>query len=139
MTIFTPRRSAACLYWPGGRALDPQTVAAGRSGGRRGRAVPVPTAPPSSVVNAAKAYFSADYRKALSILGELQFEDIRATVQANLFKAAAAFTLYRLEGQDGDRESAVAAVKQLRAVRPQFSPDPQVFSPSFIQFFERNG
>lgn len=97
--------------------------------------------PPESLERAVEAYFSAEYERTLQILGEDEYTDLRATVQAHLLRAASAFTLYRLGREEGDEllETARREVESLRRLQPSFTPDPSVFSPSFVAFFERAG
>jgi hypothetical protein len=58
--------------------------------------------------------------------------------QAQLFGAAAAFTLFeRGRGRDASlRERATAHVRTCQRLRPGYLLDPRVFSPRFIAFYQ---
>lgn len=94
--------------------------------------------PPTSLIEAAGAFFDGDYEEALELLDGLEAMSSRAALEAHLLRAAATFTLYQLGGT-GDAElleSARAEVISCLEINPDRRPPAGPFSPRFLEFFE---
>ena len=95
---------------------------------------------PDSLRAAAGAYFAGEYRSALELLNGDDYDDRRATTQAYLFRSAARYALYLLDGEENDellwsaRDDATAC----RRLEPRLVPD-EVFSPRFVSFYTEHG
>ena len=94
--------------------------------------------PREIVRTAAQAYLGGDYGTALETLSGLELDDEKLAAQALLFRAAARYALYLLRGEreKGMVEAARADVAFCRRLAPELRPDPRMFSPRFVQFFE---
>ncbi|MEM9409182.1 MAG: hypothetical protein AAGA81_24335 [Acidobacteriota bacterium] len=92
---------------------------------------------PETLRSAAAAYFTGDYREALSQIGGSAF-DGKARGQALLFRAAAHFALYQLSGgNDADsRDAARAAAVEMKGLDGAPTPTDKYFSPAFLEFLE---
>jgi hypothetical protein len=95
--------------------------------------------PPAELVQAARAYFDGRYRDAADILVRTTPQSGPPAVQAYLFRAAARHALYLVGGKSDDalRRAALDDVSACRRLDRSFTPDPQAFSPRFVQFFLR--
>ncbi|MDX1382844.1 MAG: hypothetical protein R3190_04315 [Thermoanaerobaculia bacterium] len=94
--------------------------------------------PPSALRQAAAAFLDGDYVEALAALDGAQLTGARARSHAHLLLAASRYLLY-LEGGEADPgllDGAVADVVACREASPSFRPDPRIFSPRFVTFFE---
>jgi hypothetical protein len=95
------------------------------------------TAPPSSLRQAAEAFFRGDDDGTLRMLTGSQFEDPRADLQAGLLKAAALYRKFLL-GRQADSsllEAARDEVARCRGLNRAFEPDPRYFSPDFVSLY----
>lgn len=99
----------------------------------------VATAAPAELMQAARAYFAGDYRRAADTLAQVDYPAGRAAAQARLFRAAARYALFVTGGQKDDdlRKAAIADVLACRRLDAGLQPDPQAFSPRFIGFFSK--
>jgi hypothetical protein len=97
------------------------------------------TAPPPELVQAARAYFAGDYRRAADALAQVEYPAGKAAAQARLFRAAARYALFVTGGQSDDslRTAALADVQACRGLEPTLVPDAQAFSPRFVTFFTK--
>ncbi len=94
--------------------------------------------PPPDLWAAANAFLGGDYRTTLGLLDQIDFQDSHALAQAYLFRAAARYSLYVLEGETDSEmlEEAVSDVVRSLDQDPELSPSKRAFSPRFIDFFE---
>ena len=91
---------------------------------------------PPSLVEAATAFFSGDYRGCLARLADLAPEPAGLRAQVELFRAASEFALARAGDEDsGDRlRRARAAARRYRAAASGAAPGERYFSPEFLAF-----
>jgi hypothetical protein len=118
-------------------ALAEALAAGEEAAAERARQAEARGGPPADLMNAARAYFSADYERAIELLGGVETFESRARAQAHLFRAAAAFTLYHLsQGPETELlERVRREIEALLALEPELRPDPDLFSPRFVRFF----
>ena len=90
-------------------------------------------------MQAARAYFAGDYRRATDALAQVDYPAGKAAAQARLFRAAARDALVVTGGQSDDtlRTAALADVQACRGLEPTLVPDAQAFSPRFVAFFTK--
>jgi len=98
-----------------------------------------PFAPPAALSAAARLLFSGRYQEAAASLGKLRYDDGPAAAQSAILRAAAQYSLYLV---GGERDAAIldqarAAVLECRKLAPALQPDPQAFSPRFVEFYAR--
>ena len=100
---------------------------------------PQAAAAPVELMQAARAYFAGDYRRAADTLDDVDYPSGPAAAQARLFRAAARFALFVTGGQQDEdlRKSAVSDVLACRRLDASLRPDPQAFSPRFVAFFSK--
>lgn len=94
----------------------------------------------ASLVSASTLYFSGKYADARSELSKLDYAEGFPGVQVRLFRAASAYSLFLTGGQRDQklRQEAETNVRECRRLAAAgFRPDPKVFSPRFVQFFDR--
>ena len=91
----------------------------------------------TELVAATRPYFTGDYAAATAALARLKYPPSRFATQLGLFKAAASYALYALDNERDQtlRREAEANVRECRRIAPGLKPDPETFSPRFIQFF----
>ncbi len=123
------------------RARDPQpepppTVVADNKP-RDIQSPPATGALPKALTDAATAYFAGRYEDVLGLEAD-SIADATAKGQAHLFRAAAAFALFRMSGgEETERlERASAEVQALRRIAPQTRPSERYFPPTFHKFFD---
>jgi hypothetical protein len=95
--------------------------------------------PPPELLAAAQAFFGAQYQQAADLLGRLEGAPGRAGAQAMVIRAASRHALY-LVGGERDAALLSAAQADVRASRqrdPSLRPDSRVFSPRFLEFFQK--
>ena len=94
--------------------------------------------PPEPLRRAAEAYFSGRYTDVARLADPGTFSDTRARVQAHLFRAAASFNLYVLDGEtDGALlTQAQNDIRSIKRLDDGFSPYIAAFSPKFVSLFE---
>ena len=95
--------------------------------------------PPESLNAIAVAYFSGDYQQAATISDPAKYSKQRERIQAHLFRAAARYNLYVLDGEQEsqmlrDAEQDIRSIKRLDRA---FSPYLAAFSPRFLTLFEK--
>jgi tetratricopeptide (TPR) repeat protein len=98
-----------------------------------------PFAPPPALSAAARLLFSGRYQEAAASLGKLRYDGGPAAAQSAILRAAAQYSLYLV---GGERDAAIldqarAAVLECRKLAPALQPDPQAFSPRFVEFYAR--
>jgi hypothetical protein len=83
-------------------------------------------------------YLAGDYLGALEALDDGPPEG-PAELQVHLLRAAAQHALYVRSGEKdaSRRDDALAAIARCKAIDPSFRPDTDVFSPRFIEFYQR--
>jgi hypothetical protein len=94
-------------------------------------------APPTELLNGARAYFDGQYEKAVALLARTSDLRGRAAAQSLLLRSAARFALYRAGGEK-DAELRRLAAEDAAAARradPSLLPDADAFSPQFAEFF----
>ena len=94
----------------------------------------------NSLVSASTLYFSGKYGAARTELSKLDYSVGFAGVQVRLFRAASAYALFLTGGQRDEklRQEAETNVRDCRRLATAgFRPDAKVFSPRFVQFFDR--
>lgn len=89
---------------------------------------------------AAAAFFRGRYREVLNHLTGGELPEPRARAHAHLLRAAAGYALFILGGSEDDRllETARHDARTCHQAAPDLEPDPQVFSPPFIDFFRQS-
>ncbi len=95
------------------------------------------TPPPSSLLDAARAFFAADYQQVLELLDGKSFPSGRQSAHAHLFRAASHYSLW-IAGDSQDEETREEASRAVRSCREEdiaLLPLKQAFSPGFIEFF----
>ncbi|MDJ0654749.1 MAG: hypothetical protein QNJ40_11370 [Xanthomonadales bacterium] len=94
--------------------------------------------PPEPLRRAAEAYFSGRYGDAARLADPGSFSDTRARVQAHLFRAAARYNLYVLDGESNDALLTQARndIRSIKQLDGRFSPYIAAFSPKFVSLFE---
>jgi hypothetical protein len=88
------------------------------------------------------AYFRGDYPRTLELLADVSapaFADARIRAQAHLFRAAASFAAYRLDGDEALRSAALDAIGSARAAAPDLRPSEKYFPPPFLELFRNGG
>lgn len=102
-------------------------------------AVAVAGGPPADLVAAADAFFAAKYAQAADRLRPDGWTG-RAAVHGFLMRAAARHALYVIGGErDGALlRDAQEDVRSTRKLDPALAPDPQAFSPRFLDFYKTN-
>jgi tetratricopeptide (TPR) repeat protein len=106
---------------------------------------PPPQAPPQRTATptpellraAARNYFDGQYGTAISLLKSASYDSGAAAVQSRLFHSAAAFALYVSSGQRDKAllQEAQAQARDCKRLDAACAPDPEWFSPRFVQFF----
>jgi hypothetical protein len=96
--------------------------------------------PPGVLVEAASAYFQADYSRAAKLLQTIDLSDRRAAAHAFLFRSAAAFATYVLGGEKDRalRDQSEKDARESRRLDPTITPNARAFSPRFADFFRRS-
>lgn len=92
---------------------------------------------PADLRPAAEAYFRGEYAESLDRLPAAPLAD-PMEARARLISAAALFALYRIDGGEDPATLEVASdeVRACRGLDPDLRPDPTLFSPAFIAFFD---
>jgi tetratricopeptide (TPR) repeat protein len=101
----------------------------------------VPT-PPPALLEAVDAYFRGDYPRTLDLLEDITsppFADPRVQAQAHLFRAAASFAVYSLEGDESQRRNALDSIRLARSAAPDLQPSDRYFPPPFLELFRNGG
>ena len=103
---------------------------------RRLRAAKAPI--PADLKRAVESFLGGAYEEVLEILAE-PLRGSRAVAHASLLSAAARYSISRLdeERRAEMEEAARADVLACRREDPDLRPVPQVFSPLFVEFFDR--
>ncbi len=102
--------------------------------------IPQPAVVPPALLEGASAYFAGDYARAVQTLAAApDFLDRRAAAQARLFRSAARFALYIVgRAKDDDlQQSALRDANDCRRLDPTLVPRTLVFSPRFVEFFNK--
>jgi hypothetical protein len=96
-----------------------------------------PPAPPAVLREGAQAYFDRRYQEAVTLLSRATGLRARAAAQSLLLRSAARFALFRAGGEkDPDlRRLAAEDAAASRRADPTLRPDPEAFSPQFVDFF----
>ena len=96
--------------------------------------------PPDELRRIADAYFSGDYETALRLADPGAFEDSRQVIQAYLFRSAARYNLYWLNGSSDEmlRERAREDIQEIKKLDSGFEPYVAAFSPKFVDFFRES-
>ena len=94
--------------------------------------------PPTSLAEAARAFFDGDYEKVLELLEDLDGVSRRVALEAHILRAASSFTLFHLGGDGGADllEAARVEVSSCLEISPAKRPPTAPFSPRFVEFFE---
>ena len=96
--------------------------------------------PPGSLRRAAESFLAGEYGAVVSRLAEARLGDARSRAHAHMLLAASRYVLY-LEGGELDADlfdAALADVKACQAASSLLRPDPRIFSPRFVSFFEES-
>ncbi|HEY6553043.1 MAG TPA: hypothetical protein VI669_06790, partial [Vicinamibacteria bacterium] len=112
---------------------------------------PVPAAPtptvaptrggaPPELLAGARAFFGGQYPQAVALLEGAERLPGRAGAQALMLRAAARHALYQIGGEKdaGLLASAQADARAARRLDPRAAPDPQAFSPRFVQVYQQS-
>ena len=94
---------------------------------------------PAPLVNAVQAYLGGNYQGTIDLLVDQNFADRRVSAVAYLLRAASRYLLYRAGGSSDEalRQEAEADVRSTKRLDSTVVPDPDSFSPSFIEFFDK--
>ena len=97
---------------------------------------PAASGPPAELRQGARAYFGGEYAQAIQTLSGTQFQG-KAALHALLIRAAARYALYASGGRKDEalKRDATTDIQACRRLDASFSPDPQVFSPRFLELF----
>ena len=97
--------------------------------------------PPDRLLEAARAFIAGDYSRVLDDLVEAAPDDERERAHTHLLLAASRFALYVIGERSDDslRELARSDALAVGASEPGLQPSPEVFSPSFVEFFDQIG
>jgi tetratricopeptide (TPR) repeat protein len=125
MKVDTPTPPKAANSGPGNAPVTPPT------------APPAQPPPPSELRTAIDLYFQGEYNTALVVLRRMPYDSGRAGAQRRLFRSATAFALWGLSLRRNASllEEAQTAARDCRRLDPSCAPDPEWFSPGFVQFF----
>jgi len=98
-----------------------------------------PSGPPADLLAAARAYFAGRYGESAAALAGLSALSGRAAAQSLLLRSASRYALYRIAGEQDAalRRQAAEDAAAARRADPSVSPDPEAFSPAFVEFFLR--
>jgi hypothetical protein len=90
-------------------------------------------------VAGARAFFGAQYPQTVALLAGADSLPGRAGAQGLMLRSAARHALYLIGGEkDADLlKGAQADARASRRLDPGASPDPQVFSPRFVELFKQ--
>lgn len=93
--------------------------------------------PPPDLRLVAEFYFAGDYESVLQEAEPISFVDPRHKIQAYLFRSAARFNLFWLEGENDPSliESANSDIAEIKRLDADFQPYVAAFSPRFLSFF----
>jgi len=94
---------------------------------------------PAALLSAAQAFLGGDYQGTIDLLADENFAERRVSAVAHLLRAAARYVLYRSTGSADEalHRDAEADVRSSKRLDSTVVPDPEAFSPSFIEFFDR--
>jgi hypothetical protein len=94
---------------------------------------------PPPLVNATRAFLGGDYQSTVDLLAEGNFADRRVSAVAHLLRAASRWLLFRAGGSADDAllREAEADVRSCKRLDGTVIPDPDAFSPSFVEFFDK--
>lgn len=106
----------------------------------------VPTAPPTrapapdELRAGARAFFAAQYPQTVALLAGADALPGKAGAQGLMLRAAARHALYLIGGEkdQGLLASSQADARACKKLDPQASPDPQAFSPPFVELFKQS-
>jgi hypothetical protein len=98
-----------------------------------------PSAPPELLAGA-RAFFGAQYPQTVALLAGADSLPGRAGAQGLMLRSAARHALYLIGGEKdaGLLSSAQADARAARRLDPQVVPDPQAFSPRFLELFKQS-
>jgi hypothetical protein len=96
--------------------------------------------PPPELLAGARAFFGAQYPQAVALLAGADRLPGRAGAQGLMLRAAARHALYLIGGEKdaGLLASAQADARAARRLDPRTGPDPQAFSPRFVDLFQQS-
>lgn len=96
----------------------------------------VPGGARAQLAEAVRAYIRGDYQTTAALLERARFELPQERAQAALFRAAARYALYTLEGNrnDGLRSQAIADLREYRRIDAT-QPDARLFPPPFQRLY----
>jgi hypothetical protein len=102
-------------------------------------AIPTKGAPPPELLAGARAFFGAQYPQTVALLAGANGLPGRAGAQGLLLRAAARHALYLIGGEKDPAllSSAQADARASRRLDPRLVPDPQAFSPRFVELFKQ--
>ncbi len=93
--------------------------------------------PPAKLDQAVDAYFSGDYDTAIRLVSESSFRQRKARAHALLLRAAARYALFLLGGETDYalRGQATEDVVACKGIDSELTPEEDIFSPRFRDFF----
>lgn len=93
--------------------------------------------PPDNLKQIAEAYFSGDYEAVSEMAQPQNFTDERQRLQAYLFRSAARFNQYWLNGAENQQllESSRTDIAAIKRLDSDFVPYVAAFSPRYMDFF----
>jgi len=96
--------------------------------------------PPVALVKAVEDYFNGKFPEAAGVDPSV-FKEVRAQVQALLFRAASNYNLWLLSGETDKqlRKLYQGDIRSIKNLNPGFSPYDGGFSPQFIKLFNETG
>ena len=101
----------------------------------------VATFPPEGLLDAARAFIAGDYSHVIEDLVDAEAIDDRERAHTHLLLAASRFALYVIGERSDDSllELARSDTLAVRSAQPDLEPTLELFSPSFVEFFEAVG
>ena len=98
---------------------------------------PTVSGPPAELRQGVRAYFGGQYAEAVQALSGASFQG-RAALHALLIRAAARYALYASGGRKDEalKRDATTDIRACRRLDASFVPDPQAFSPRFLELFK---
>ena len=91
------------------------------------------------LIAAVKAYLRGNYNDTITGLTSANFSNAVLKGQAALFRAAAQYALFAMNGRKDENvaQQIAADLAQYRSAQPGAKPDPRVFSPAFRAFVDQ--
>jgi hypothetical protein len=92
----------------------------------------------SELADASRQFLSGEYQQVVATLDPTKVGGVAMQLHVHLFRAASFYALYVRSGEkdEAQRTQALAEIDQCKQLNSTFQPDPRVFAPRFITFFQ---